>query len=827
MPLNGVEAADTAFILICAALVQLMTPGLAFFYGGLVKDTSVLTMMMQCFISMGVTSIFWFLFGFSLCFGESVGFFGNPWTYMALRGLSSIPGLLFMAYQGMFAVITPALMTGAFADRFRFKPYLFFIVLWLLFVYCPWCHWLWGGGFLYQWGCRDFAGGIVVHVTAGFGALASLFVVGKREIPEHEKDHHRKPHNVPFVALGTALLWFGWFGFNPGDLARSALACNGVAVAAAVNSEIAASVSTFLWLLIEWIRLGRPTLIGLCVGAIAGLATITPAAGFVEPSGAFVYGLVATFFCFASCELIKQMGLDDALDVWGVHGMGGWIGSILLGAFADSSECMGASPPSICLNPGVPPYRSWEQLGKQTVATLFCSVYSLAVSWVLLKAISMCMPLKPQSLHVDLHEHHEQEVADFPESGVLCVHAYGRLEEVHVQPLTLKKLRQAAKDAFDLPDTEILLKGPDGSCAESDEMLKNLASVYLELPDGGLHDLEQRIDQLQHLQVSHVCDRLATLADEQVSHQASIAGLTDALIEEQAFRQEFEEAVRAEIKHECDGVSLHLKKRMDQLEIKLREHSTDRLKDLEQRVICSSATAREASASITALRSSRLEVGSTVKECLEGQAKLSARIDDLCDGLVKEVQDRMSEARRLQSELSKRDERTESLRDFGQDGHQLPILRRVGFIEWLLKLKGVSFLQELHAAMTTLRSQPEAEGGVALRTCEKLQRLADESMQLERRFSDLSQQVEEGRDSQRKLQQGLEDESAARIAAEARLGEELSVQSQSLLALEHVLQDLAQQRRDTLDGLGRLQSSSHREDEQPESSKTLVMPSKG
>lgn len=416
----------------------------------------------------------------------------------------------------------------------------------------------------------------------------------------------------------------------------------------------------------------------------------------------------------------------------------------------------------------------------------------------------------------------DEEVADFPESGVLCVHAYGRLEEVHVQPLTLKKLRQAAKDAFDLPDTEILLKGPDGSCAESDEMLKNLASVYLELPDGGLHDLEQRIDQLQHLQVSHVCDRLATLADEQVSHQASIAGLTDALIEEQAFRQEFEEAVRAEIKHECDGVSLHLKKRMDQLEIKLREHvddalhslesrvsqdfqdlwqwtsdecrqSTDRLKDLEQRVICSSATAREASASITALRSSRLEVGSTVKECLEGQAKLSARIDDLCDGLVKEVQDRMSEARRLQSELSKRDERTESLRDFGQ---------------------------ELHAAMTTLRSQPEAEGGVALCTCEKLQRLADESMQLERRFSDLSQQVEEGRDSQRKLQQGLEDESAARIAAEARLGEELSVQSQSLLALEHVLQDLAQQRRDTLDGLGRLQSSSHREDEQPESSKT-------
>eukprot|EP00434_Breviolum_minutum_P006567 symbB.v1.2.005796.t1/scaffold317.1/size229983/7 len=416
MPSNEIDPSSTAFILICTALVQLMTPGLAFFYGGLVKDTSVLTMMMQCFISMGVSSIFWFLIGFSLCFAETWGFVGNPWTYMALRDLNvkealpgqQIPGSLFMVYQGMFAVITPALMTGAFADRFRFKPYLIFIVLWLLLVYCPWCHWLWGGGFLARWGARDFAGGIVVHVTAGFGALASLFVVGRREIPDHEKDHHKKPHNVPFVALGTALLWFGWFGFNPG----SALATNGQAgaqaVAAAVNSEIAASMSTFLWLLIEWIRLGRPTLVGLCVGAIAGLATITPAAGFIEPSGAMVYGLVATFFCYACCELIKHLGLDDALDVFGVHGMGGWIGSILLGAFADAPSCMDpASAPTSCLNPGVPPIRSWEQLGKQVVATVFCSIYSWVVTWLLLKAIGMCVSLKPQSLHVDLHEHHE------------------------------------------------------------------------------------------------------------------------------------------------------------------------------------------------------------------------------------------------------------------------------------------------------------------------------------------------------------------------------------------------------------------------------------
>eukprot|EP00435_Cladocopium_sp_Y103_P051093 s1955_g15.t1 len=270
--------------------------------------------------------------------------------------------------------------------------------------------------------------------------------------------------------------------------------------------------------------------------------------------------------------------------------------------------------------------------------------------------------------------------------------------------------RQTAKEVFDLPDTEILLRGPDGCCADSDESLKKLASVYLELPDGGLHDLEQRIDQLQHMQVSHLCDRLGTLADEQASHQASITGLTDALIEEQAFRQEFEEAVRAEIKHECDGVTLHLKKRMDQLELKLREHlddslqsfesrvsqdfqdlwqwtsdecrqSNERLKDLEQRVICSSATAREASVSVSALRSARLEVGGSVKECLEQNAQLSARIDDLCDALVKEVQERMAEARRLQHELCERRGSGE-LHDFGQ---------------------------ELHAAMTTLRS--EAAGG--------------------------------------------------------------------------------------------------------------------
>jgi len=415
----AVDAASTAYLLVCTALVQLMTPGLAFFYGGLVRSTSVLTMMMQSFVSMGVASILWYIVGFSLCFGEPAGVFGNPATYVGMQGVNvneplmrqgaafvdGIPGLLFAAYQGMFAVITPALMTGAFADRFRFKPYLVFICAWLVVVYAPWCHWVWGGGWLAEWGVWDFAGGIVVHVTAGFSALASLVVVGKRPADTEDLD---VPHNVPFVALGTALLWFGWFGFNGG----SALATGGVAVAAAVNSEIAGSVALFLWLLIDWLRTGRPGLVGLCVGAIAGLATITPAAGFVQPWAAFLIGILATISCYACCELRKKLGFDDALDVWGVHGMGGFIGSVLLGALADPEECgTPATAPKSCVNPGTIT-RSGEQFAKQLAAAVLCAVYSFVVTFVLLKAINLVMPLRPQEENVrkslDLSEHGEE-----------------------------------------------------------------------------------------------------------------------------------------------------------------------------------------------------------------------------------------------------------------------------------------------------------------------------------------------------------------------------------------------------------------------------------
>ncbi|CAE7434098.1 amt1 [Symbiodinium natans] len=410
-----VEVASTAWMLVAMALVQLMTPGLAFFYGGLVKETSVLTMMMQNYASMGAASIIWFAFGFSMCFGDSWGFIGSPWTYLGFRHLSVrealpgqvIPSELFAAYQGMFAIITPALMTGAFADRLRFKPYLIFMCLWLVLVYFPWCHLIWGGGWLAQWGVVDFAGGIVVHVTAGFSALASLSVIGHREIPEDEKHIHETPHNIPFVALGTALLWFGWFGFNGG----SAVAANGVAIGAAVNSQIAASVALFLWLIIEWLRFGRPSLVGLCVGAIAGFATITPAAGYLQPWAAFVLGLIATVFCYACTELINRLGLDDALDVWGVHGMGGFIGAIMLGTLADGSECADeATAPKFCINPGTVT-ASLSQTGKQTAAVLMCAVYSVVVTLIILKGISLCMPLNPPSLHVDLHELAEHEKA--------------------------------------------------------------------------------------------------------------------------------------------------------------------------------------------------------------------------------------------------------------------------------------------------------------------------------------------------------------------------------------------------------------------------------
>ncbi|MGO9659457.1 MAG: ammonium transporter, partial [Acidimicrobiales bacterium] len=330
-----INTGDTAFVLISAALVMVMTPGLAFFYGGLVRRKNFLAIMMQSFISMGVVTVIWVAVGYSLAFSGNVGgVIGNfSWTFLRNVGAKPgpwaphIPALAHFIFQEMFAIITPALITGAFADRVHFKSYLKFLVAWSLLVYVPIVHWIWGGGFLAKWGVLDFAGGMVVHTSAGFAALASVWVVGARKVAPGESV---LPHNVAFVGLGTGLLWFGWFGFNGG----SALAANGIAAQAFVNTDIAASVAMCAWTAISWWRSSKPSVVGAFTGAVAGLACITPCAGYVPTWAAFVIGVLAGGVCYLAVEFRNRMKWDDALDVWAVHGVGGLLGSILLGVFA-------------------------------------------------------------------------------------------------------------------------------------------------------------------------------------------------------------------------------------------------------------------------------------------------------------------------------------------------------------------------------------------------------------------------------------------------------------------------------------------------------------
>ena len=337
--MGNINSGDTTLVLISAALVCLMTPGLAFFYGGLVRKKNVLTIMMQSFISMGIVTFIWVFGGFSLAFGKDIGGIIGNLQYFGLNGIGfapnpsygpTIPFLAFFIYQEMFAVITPALITGAFADRVTFKSYIIFLFFWSILVYIPVCHWVWGGGFLGQLGLVDFAGGIVVHVTAGVAALASVIFVGRRKILPGEST---APHNIAFVALGTGLLWFGWFGFNGG----SALAANGIAAIAWANTDIAGSVAMIVWLLISWVHEKKPSMVGALTGAVAGLATITPCAGYVSPLAAVAIGSLSSIVCYAAVQLHKKIKLDDALDVWGVHGVGGILGSILVGVFASSA----------------------------------------------------------------------------------------------------------------------------------------------------------------------------------------------------------------------------------------------------------------------------------------------------------------------------------------------------------------------------------------------------------------------------------------------------------------------------------------------------------
>jgi Amt family ammonium transporter len=329
------DSGVTAFMILATSLVMLMTPGLAFFYGGLASRRNILGIMIQTFVSLGVTTIMWIAVGYSLCFsGGEGGIIGNL-NYAFLNGISfdtpfsngKFPLYIFVAYQMMFAIITPALITGAFVNRVTFKAYLIFLIVWQLFVYYPFVHMIWGGGLLAEWGVLDFAGGIVVHATAGFAALASVLYVGPR------RDKASPPNSIPLVAIGTGLLWFGWYGFNAG----SELDVDAITTLAFLNTDVAASFAAITWMVIEWSRSRKPKFVGLLTGAVAGLATITPAAGFVPLWAAVIIGIAAGAVCYYAVEFKNKIGWDDALDVWGVHGMGGVLGTILLGVFASSS----------------------------------------------------------------------------------------------------------------------------------------------------------------------------------------------------------------------------------------------------------------------------------------------------------------------------------------------------------------------------------------------------------------------------------------------------------------------------------------------------------
>ncbi len=381
----GFNAGNTGFMLLATSLVMLMTPGLAFFYGGLVGRKNVLNIMMQSFVSMGITTILWYFVGYSLSFSGGAGgvignldkaFLSGITLSTAFSGNGNIPILVFIAYQMMFAIITPALITGAFTNRIRFKAYLVFLIVWQLFVYFPFVHMVWGGGLLQQWGVLDFAGGIVVHAIAGMAALASVFYVGKRKIKESG------PHSIPLVALGTGLLWFGWYGFNAG----SELQVNSITAVAFLNTDIAASFASVTWMIIEWARTGKPKFTGFLTGAVAGLATITPAAGFVSPTFAAIIGVIAGIICFLAIDLKNRFKWDDALDVWGVHGVGGTIGVIMLGLFASTAINPSGANGLI--------FGGGTFFLKELVSVIGASIYAFVFTYVMLVIINKFTPVK-------------------------------------------------------------------------------------------------------------------------------------------------------------------------------------------------------------------------------------------------------------------------------------------------------------------------------------------------------------------------------------------------------------------------------------------------
>jgi Amt family ammonium transporter len=406
-PALKIDSGDTAWVLVSSALVLLMTaPGLALFYGGMVRQKNALGTLMQSFIILALISVQWVLWGYSLAFGPDKGGVIGGLEWVGLSGVgaapnadyaATIPHTAFMLFQMMFAVITPALITGAFAERKKFSTFLVFILLWATVVYDPLAHWVWGGGgWLRNLGALDFAGGTVVHISSGISALAAALVIGKRRGYGHQP---MPPHNLPFTVLGASLLWFGWFGFNAG----SALAANGLAAHAFMTTNTAAAAAALGWMFTEWSSRGKPTVLGAASGAVAGLVAITPAAGFVTPMAAIVIGAVAGFICYTACNLKSKLGYDDSLDVVGVHGVGGTWGALATGLFATKLVNDAGGDGLFYGNP--------KQLWVQIVAVLVTWVLGFVMTTIILKVLDAVMGLRvtdeEEVVGLDLSQHSE------------------------------------------------------------------------------------------------------------------------------------------------------------------------------------------------------------------------------------------------------------------------------------------------------------------------------------------------------------------------------------------------------------------------------------
>lgn len=408
------DTGNTAWMIVATLLVLLMTiPGIALFYGGLVRQKNVLSIIMQCMLIVCAVTIIWIAFGYSFVFGTSLMDSGSAWSFLIggfdkvlLKGITTsslstgnIPEIIFVLFQCMFAIITPALILGAFAERLKFSGFLIFTVLWSILVYIPMAHWVWRGGFLQQMGAIDFAGGTVVHINAGISALVMAIMAGKRS--DYKIGHPITPHNITFVFLGTAFLWLGWFGFNAG----SGLQADGIAANAFLVTHLATCVAALTWMAIDWIHNKKPTTVGACTGAVSGLVAITPAAGTVDIFGAFCIGLITPIICFYMVAVIKpKFKYDDTLDAFGVHGIGGIVGSILTGVFA-TQFISGEGGVKGAL------YGDWHQLGVQILATVISIVFSAVMTFILFKItdklVGIRVDKRVEEEGLDIYEHGE------------------------------------------------------------------------------------------------------------------------------------------------------------------------------------------------------------------------------------------------------------------------------------------------------------------------------------------------------------------------------------------------------------------------------------